>query len=33
MRACGLGTDTSAYEFDHLISLELGGAPSDIRNL
>jgi hypothetical protein len=33
MRAYGLGTDTSAYEFDHLISLELGGAPSDIRNL
>jgi hypothetical protein len=33
MKAYGLGTDTSAYEFDHLISLELGGAPSDIRNL
>jgi hypothetical protein len=33
MRAYDLGTDTSAYEFDHLISLELGGAPSDIRNL
>lgn len=33
MRAYGLGTDTSAYEFDHLISLELGGAPADIRNL
>jgi hypothetical protein len=26
MRAYGLGTDTSAYEFDHLISLELGGS-------
>jgi hypothetical protein len=24
---------TSAYEEDHLISLELGGAPSDPRNL
>jgi hypothetical protein len=33
MRAYGLGTNTSAFEFDHLISLELGGAPSDIRNL
>jgi hypothetical protein len=33
MRAYGLGSDTSIYEFDHLISLELGGAPSDIRNL
>ena len=33
MRAYGLGTNTSAYEFDHLISLELGGAPADIRNL
>jgi hypothetical protein len=33
MRAYGLGTNTSEYEFDHLISLELGGAPSDIRNL
>jgi hypothetical protein len=26
-------TSTSAYEEDHLISLELGGAPSDVRNL
>src|ERR1035437_3746664 len=26
-------TSTSAYEEDHLISLELGGAPSDPRNL
>jgi hypothetical protein len=33
MRAYGLGTHTSEYEFDHLISLELGGAPADIRNL
>lgn len=33
MRAYGLGADTSAYEFDHLISLELGGAAADIRNL
>jgi hypothetical protein len=33
MHAYGLGSNTSAYEFDHLISLELGGAPADIRNL
>lgn len=33
MRAYGLRGDPSNYEFDHLISLELGGAPSDIRNL
>ena len=33
MRAYGFGTNTSAYEFDHLISLELGGAASDPRNL
>jgi hypothetical protein len=33
MAAYGLGEDTSAYEYDHLISLELGGAPSDPRNL
>jgi hypothetical protein len=26
-------TSTSAYEEDHLISLELGGAPADPRNL
>ncbi len=26
-------TSTSAYEEDHLISLELGGAPTDVRNL
>ncbi len=26
-------TQTSAYEEDHLISLELGGAPADARNL
>jgi hypothetical protein len=26
-------TSTSAYEEDHLISLELGGAPADARNL
>ena len=33
MRAYGLGTDRSAYAFDHLVPLSLGGAPSDIRNL
>ena len=33
MKAYGLGSSTSDFEFDHLISLELGGAPSDIRNL
>jgi hypothetical protein len=27
------GKSVSNFEFDHLISLELGGAPSDIRNL
>jgi hypothetical protein len=27
------GTETSAYEYDHLISLELGGAVNDARNL
>jgi hypothetical protein len=27
------GTSTGAYEEDHLISLELGGAPSDPKNL
>jgi hypothetical protein len=34
MRAYGVGGKSpSAYELDHLISLELGGAPSDPRNL
>jgi hypothetical protein len=34
MKAYGFGgQSTSGFEFDHLISLELGGAPSDIRNL
>ena len=27
------GTKTSAYEYDHLVSLELGGAVNDPRNL
>lgn len=34
MKAYGFGgQSTSGYEFDHLVSLELGGAPSDIHNL
>lgn len=34
MRAYGIGGKSpSGYELDHLISLELGGAPSDPRNL
>ncbi len=33
MREYGLGGDPSAYQEDHLISLELGGSPTDPRNL
>jgi hypothetical protein len=34
MASYGVGADSpSGYEFDHLVSLELGGAPADIRNL
>jgi hypothetical protein len=33
MRAYGVTGPPSAYEYDHLISLELGGAPNDLRNL
>jgi hypothetical protein len=33
LRACGLQLSPSQTELDHLISLELGGAPSDPRNL
>lgn len=33
IRAYGLSGSTRAYEEDHLIPLELGGAPSDPRNL
>ncbi len=33
MAAYGATGRTSAYEYDHLISLELGGAPNDARNL
>jgi hypothetical protein len=33
MLAYGVGTNTSGFEYDHLISLELGGAPNDPRNL
>jgi hypothetical protein len=33
MRAYGEAGPTSAYQEDHLISLELGGDPTDARNL
>lgn len=33
MRAYGDGTGASAYEYDHLVPLELGGATNDRRNL
>jgi hypothetical protein len=33
MAAYGLHDSMSNYELDHLIPLELGGAPADIRNL
>jgi hypothetical protein len=33
MKAYGLAGSTSAYEEDHLVSLELGGNPTDPRNL
>jgi hypothetical protein len=33
IRAYGFHQDASAYEYDHLISLELGGAANDSRNL
>jgi len=33
MQAWGLPGTTADYEEDHLISLELGGSPSDSRNL
>jgi hypothetical protein len=33
MRAYGEGTTASAYEYDHLVPLELGGATNDPRNL
>ncbi len=33
MEAYGEAGPTSAYQEDHLISLELGGAPDDPRNL
>jgi len=33
MRAYGLHQGTGSYEYDHLISLELGGAANDRRNL
>ena len=33
MRAYGLCQGPGAYEYDHLISLELGGAANDSRNL
>ncbi len=33
MREYGLGGSPSDYQEDHLISLELGGHPTDPRNL
>jgi hypothetical protein len=33
MREYGVGGSTSDYQEDHLISLELGGHPTDPRNL
>jgi hypothetical protein len=33
MAAYGDGDSTSSYEYDHLVSLELGGALNDARNL
>jgi len=33
MRAYGDTGSPRQYEYDHLISLELGGAPNDLRNL
>jgi hypothetical protein len=33
LRAYGDTKPLSAYEYDHLVSLELGGAPNDARNL
>ena len=33
IHAYGFHQGTSHYEYDHLISLELGGAPNDSRNL
>lgn len=33
MRAYGVGGDPAGYQEDHLVSLELGGHPTDPRNL
>lgn len=33
MKAYGFDDSPSNYEFDHLIPLELGGAPDDMKNL
>jgi hypothetical protein len=33
MKAYGFNDSPSNYEFDHLIPLEIGGAPDDLRNL
>ncbi|HTQ67456.1 MAG TPA: hypothetical protein VMI13_02070 [Solirubrobacteraceae bacterium] len=33
MRSYGTSSPASAYEYDHLVSLELGGAVNDPRNL
>jgi len=33
MRAYGVGGSPRGYELDHLVPLELGGAPSAVANL
>jgi hypothetical protein len=33
MKLYGFNDSTSNYEFDHLIPLEIGGAPDDVKNL
>jgi len=33
MKAYGFDDSPSNYEFDHLVPLEIGGAPDDLRNL
>jgi hypothetical protein len=33
MKSYGFTDSPSNYEFDHLIPLELGGAPDDMKNL
>jgi hypothetical protein len=33
MKAYGFNNSPSNYEFDHLIPLEIGGTPDDLKNL